>query len=130
MKFTIPILLSGALSISTSDIDKLDINKYKVAAGKGSCYKCMKERQDPKRGNVYAIKDPRCSPLVLNLFGTQYEEWTWWNLIDGAEQGDCFMGNPEDFAQYASVAAINCYDIARFNWECPNFIQNLADPAF
>lgn len=76
---------------------------------------------------MYAKDDPRCSPLVLNVAQTQYEEWSWLNLAEIAEQGQCYLGNPEDYADYVDIAGVNCYGMARYIWECGGYCNSNVD---
>lgn len=60
---------------------------------------------------------------MLNLLGTQYEEWKWLNLADKAKKGSCYIGNPEKFASVIGVPAINCYGVAAHAWECGGWCE-------
>ena len=79
-----------------SQINKFDIKNFEDSNGFGNCYKCL-SLKDYKQ-NMYALDKPRCSPLFMNLFGTQYEEQSWLNLADEAGKGICYIGNPEKLA--------------------------------
>ena len=103
-----------------------EISNYVVPGGQGNCFKCMSLNIDGQQ-NIYAKKDPKCYPLLLNLFGTQYDEWEIANLADGAEAEQCYSQNPENYAEQAGVDAINCYGVARYNWECDDICPTDVD---
>ena len=49
-----------------NDIGKLNIKNFIDDNGANNCYKCL----SLSSSNVYSLTAPRCSPLMLNIFGT------------------------------------------------------------
>ena len=68
----------------SSELAKLNIKNYEEDRGHGNCYKCLSLRNWKR--NMYTTGNARCSPLMLNLIGTQYEEWTWVNYVARARK--------------------------------------------